>query len=367
MTHRGPVKFGVVGTGGMAGAHARAMAEIPGVKLEACADVDGGRAETFAAEHGFAQHTTDNARVFEGCDAVSIVTPDRFHAELTLAALRAGAHVLCEKPLTVTLAEARKVSKAAQLASQRGQVHMINFSYRNSAAFHKAQQLVASGKLGQVRHVYGRYLQAWLATDVWGPWTRPQWLWRLQTSAGSGGVLGDVGCHILDFITGIAGDVDALRCSLSTHAKRAKGEADGVTEHGWKKLDANDTATIELSFTDGGDGVAHATRWAGGLANSVGLMVFGTEGSLAIDLDEGYHRLRVLTGKARHSASKIGDWKVLDLKPTPSIYKRFVKSIKTGDNDQPDLLRGAQVQAYLDACERSAADGGSKKKVLKWC
>ncbi|MEM9295196.1 MAG: hypothetical protein AAGA57_05280, partial [Planctomycetota bacterium] len=69
---------------------------------------------------------------------------------------------------------------------------------------------------------------------------------------------------------------------------------------------------------------------------------------------------------ARHKAGKLSDWKVLELKPTPSIYQRFIKSIKTGVNDAPDILRGAEVQAYLDACERSAADGGSRKKVLKW-
>jgi len=361
------IKVGIVGTGGMARAHAGQFNQIPGVEPFMAMDVVPGRAEAFAQTHGIPWATESLDDVLTDCDAVSIVTPDRFHAEPTLAALRAGRHVLCEKPLTVTLPEARKVARAAAKATDKhGSIHMVNFSYRNSSAFHRAAEMVAQGRLGKVRHVYGRYLQAWLASDIWGNWTKEAWLWRLQTAKGSGGVLGDVGCHLLDFITGVAGDVDTLRCSLYNHPKVNAKTGRDVTAVKGVALDANDTAIVELRFNDGGSGVAHTTRWAPGRANQVALEVYGTDGALMIDLDQGYDRLWVVDGKAKHKVAKADAWKEVKTKPTPNMWQRFVKSIKSGVNDQPDMIRGAHIQAYLDACERSAANGAKFTKVAKW-
>src|SRR5204862_6556996 len=147
-------------------------------------------------------------------DAVTVVTPDRFHVEPSLAVLKAGKHLLCEKPLAVTLADARRMAVAAKKAARKGAVTMVNFSYRGSSAFQKAIGLVSAGTHGALRHVHSFYLQTWLSSHVWGGWTKEASLWRLQTAAGSGGVLGDVGCHILDMTTAVAGDVKRIRCDL---------------------------------------------------------------------------------------------------------------------------------------------------------
>ncbi|MEO0587060.1 MAG: Gfo/Idh/MocA family oxidoreductase [Planctomycetota bacterium] len=361
------IKVGIVGTGGMANAHANALREIPGCEAFMAMDVVPGRAEAFAEQQGVPWATESIDDVMTDCDAVCIVTPDRFHAEPTLAALRRGLHVLCEKPLTVTLDEAKKVARAAvKAADKHGSIHMTNFSYRNSAAFHHAAKLVADGKLGEVRHVYGRYLQSWVATDVWGNWTKEAWLWRLQTGKGSGGVLGDVGCHLLDFLTGIAGDASSIRCSFHNHPKVSPTTGRPVTKWKGGELDANDTAIIELELDGGGSAVAHTTRWATGRANQVALEVYGTEGALMIDLDRGYNRLWVVTKPMASKTSREPDWKQVDVRPTPNMWKRFITSIKAGRNDACDMVRGAQVQSYLDACERSAADGGSPKRLKAW-
>lgn len=366
MTRTNKLKIGILGTGGMANLHAGAYKDIRGVELTACMDVNAQRAREFADTHGFKHALTTEGDLLDAVDALSIVTPDKFHVPMAIRALRAGKHILCEKPLALSLPEARKAARAAAKASGSrasggGVIHMINFSYRNSAAFHHAAKLVADGKLGEIRHVHSRYLQQWLTANQWGNWTQEKFLWRLQTAAGSGGVLGDIGCHLLDFTTGIAGDLKALGCRLHTFKKLDPDKGEYVSSYRGKRLNANDTALIEMAFEDGAVGQAQTTRWATGRANSLALEVHGTEGALAIDLDDDYNHIRTCLGKARHKP----EWKKRVLKPTPNIYQRFVRSIKTGINDQPDLLRGAQIQAYLDACERSAKDGGKMVRIRK--
>jgi predicted dehydrogenase len=354
------LRIGIVGTGGMASQHAEQFAKQKGIELSSCLDVVPGRAQAFATKYGVGRVAESLDDLLDQVDAVTLVTPDRFHHDGALAVLGAGKHLLCEKPLTLTLSEAKAVAKAAQRASRKGQVGMVNFSYRRSAALQKAIALAQAGKLGELRHAHGFYLQSWIATPIWGHWTGETWLWRMSTKSGSGGVLGDVGCHLLDLMTSVTGDVTEMRCALGNFPKIGE---DGKRYTKWKDkpLDANDTAIIELRFAAGGLGVLHTTRWATGHANHLNLEVHGTEGAVRFDLDRSYDALDTCLGKGTKTAT----WKTEQLKPAPSIYERFTRAIKTGQSDQPDLLRGAQIQAYLDACERSA-QSGSWEKVSKW-
>jgi len=341
------VRIGIIGTGGMANGHARRFNEIEGSQVVSCLDLIPERASAFAQKHEIPHVAESIEALLDRVDAVSVVTPDRFHRAPSLAALAAGKHLLCEKPLSVTLAEAQEMAAAAV---RSGRIHMINFSYRESAAFQRAIRLREEGALGALRHVHASYLQTWLSSDVWGSWTREALVWRLQASQ-SGGVLGDIGCHILDMATAVAGDVARARCTLRTFPK-VLGD-DEVTEYEGKPLDVNDTAIIELEFTDGGLGVVHTTRWATGHANHLRCEVHGTRGALHFDLDEGYGKIATCLGEAVHRCG----WTVEDLAKTPDNYARFITAIQTGKADQPDTVRGAQVQAYLDACERSAVSG----------
>ncbi len=219
-----PHRIGIIGTGGMAKYHASQFKEIPGCELTTCLDVIPGRAAEFAAAAGVQHAAKDIDDLLSRVDAVSVVTPDRFHAGPAIQALKAGKHTLCEKPLTVTLAEARKVAAAARQAARKGVIHMVNFSYRRSAAFQHAITLHRQGALGNLRHVHSLYLQSFLAQGQWGHWTSDSMLWRLQTAKGSGGVLGDLGCHILDLTTAVSGEVARVRCHLATFPKLLKGK-----------------------------------------------------------------------------------------------------------------------------------------------
>ncbi|MEM1446583.1 MAG: Gfo/Idh/MocA family oxidoreductase [Planctomycetota bacterium] len=361
------IKHGIIGTGGMARAHAGHLGDIRGVQLHGCFDVAPGRAEAFAKERGFKHAFDSQAALIDACDSVSVVTPDAYHAAISLAVLKAGKHLLCEKPLTTNLPDAKKVARAAQAAAEEhGSVHMINFSYRDAPAFQKALQIAQRGDLGEIRHCDGKYYQAWLASKVWGSSLSEGWLWRQQIPKGggraAGGTLGDIGCHILDFTTAIAGDLKGLRCSAKTFPKIHPDSGKTITSHQGKKLNANDTVIIELELEQGGIGTIQSTRWAVGHPNQVALGVYGTLGSIEIDLEDSSTKLRVCAGKDRDTAT----WKTIECKPTPNNYQRFIKSIKTGHNDQADVLRGAQIQAYLDACERSAEDGGKRVTLRKW-
>jgi len=334
------IKIALIGTGGMAHAHANHFKQIRGVRLHAACDVDEKRVADFADKFGIAERYTSVKQLLakSGCDAVANVTPDAFHAEISLAAIRAGKHVLCEKPLATNAEDALKMARAAK---RKGVINMVNFSYRNSSALQAAAELAAKGKLGEIRHVQAHYYQSWLSSRVWGDWrTTPAWLWRLSSAHGSKGVLGDVGVHILDMAGFPAGRIDSVHCVLRTFAK-AEGHRIGDYV-----LDANDSAVMTVTYANGALGSVSATRYATGHKNSLFLSVHGTEGALRIDLDASYTRLETCLGEDRHQAT----WTARECKATPNIYQRFIRSIQKGVNDQPDFARGAEIQQVLDAC-----------------
>jgi len=337
------IKLAIIGTGGMANVHAEKFTEIKGCKVTAACDVDAERVGVFAKKHKIGQTFIDLDELFKSgdFDAVANVTPDRFHASISLQALEHGKHVLCEKPLAVHYPDAAKMALAAEKA---GVIHMVNFSYRNSSAIQKAHKLVSAGALGRIIHVEGSYLQSWLSQNAWGDWrTSPGWLWRLSTSHGSKGVLGDVGVHLLDFASFPVGAMTSIDCTLHTFAKAPEDKVGDYV------LDANDSAIITVRYEGGALGSLRATRWATGHHNSISLSLFGEEGALKIDLDKSYKDLEICKVKNRAA----GAWITLPCGESPSIYQRFITSIKKGVNDQPDFARGAAIQKALDACEQS--------------
>ena len=132
-------------------------------------------------------------------DLVDICTPGDTHADIAIAALEAGKHVLCEKPLANTVAEAVDMAEAARLAEQRGVRSMVGFTYRRVPAIALAKQLVDEGRLGSVRHVRAQYLQDWIVD--------PQFplVWRLQKDKAGSGALGDIGAHVIDLAQHLIG------------------------------------------------------------------------------------------------------------------------------------------------------------------
>ena len=348
------IRLGIIGTGGMAQVHANCFIWRKNVRLAACCDPDAARLDAFAEKNKIPKKYADYRELIAdgGVDAVCNVTPDAAHCEVALAALKAKKHILSEKPLAANLAEARRMAAAAAKA---GVINMVHFSYRNSAGLRAAAQLVARGKIGRVLHVEASYLQGWLSNFNPAHFAqRPEGLWRLSTRHGSQGDLGDIGCHILDLASFLAGDIVGLRATLRTFDKGVKNNRVGDYH-----LDANDSFAATADFAGGGLGAIHSSRWATGQGNSLRCRVYGDKGAVEVDLDRSYTAYRACLGKDIH-ASK---WEEHEAKPTPDLFTRFVKSIVTGKNDPCDFQAGLKVQAYLDACFASDREGGKYVKI----
>jgi predicted dehydrogenase len=343
----GKVRLAIIGTGGMAHTHAKNFKSIPGCTIVAAADIDRGRVEKFCAEFGIPQAYTDAGELLahSGCNAVSIVAPDAMHAPLALQCLKAGMHVLCEKPLALSHALAARMVAAAK---KSGRVNMVNFSYRNWPCLDAVAALVRSGAIGEVRHVEASYLQCWLSSKVWGDWhTSPGWLWRLSSRHGSRGTLGDIGVHIVDFASYPAGPISSVYCKLKTFHKAPRDRV------GPYVLDANDSVVFAVEFANGAVGSIQATRWSAGHPNRLFLKISGTLGAVEIDSDRTTDGYRVCSGPDLDRAK----WRDKKVGPVPSIYARFISSIRTGRRQQPDFARGAEVQKVLDAGFKSDALG----------
>lgn len=338
------VKIAIIGTGGMAGSHVENFTKIPGCRISAVCDIDNIKAQKFIEKYNLSVPIFSNITELlrnTDCDAFSNVTPDAYHAEISLEAIAAGKHILCEKPLATNFADAEEMTFSAK---QQGIINMVNFSYRNASAIHKAAQLIAEGFIGAVKHMDANYLQSWLSTTCWEEWKEGDtWPWRLSTAHGSKGVLGDIGVHIIDFAMYPIGKIKNVHCRLKNFTKVPDNQL------GEYKLDANDSAVITAEFENGCIGTIHTSRYATGYTNSLQLRIFGDEGAIRIDLDDSYDTLDICAGKDRYKAL----WKTLRCQKTPSIHKRFIESIKKGENDQPDFARGAAVQKILDACIES--------------
>lgn len=345
------VRLAIIGTGGMANQHALRFKAIKECEIVAVCDVDAKRVQDFAAKHGVPATFTSADEMLKQVeiDAVSVVTPDRFHAPVSLQCIKAGKHVLCEKPLALNHADAKKMTAAAKKA---GVINMVNFSYRDWPCIQDVAARIHAGEIGEVVHVEASYLQTWLTSPVWGDWhTQPAWLWRLSTEHGSKGVLGDIGVHIVDFATYPVGPVTKVNCHLKTFPKAPKNRI------GEYKLDANDSAAMTVEFKNGALGVIHTTRWATGHANQLILKIYGKKGAIEIDSEIAVDSYRICVGKNVQTIK----WETVKAKPTPNNYQRFIRSILTGKQEQPDFARGAEVQKVLDAGFTSDA----KKKDIK--
>lgn len=349
-----PVRLLILGTGGMAKTHAENFAAIPGVTLVGGVDT---RPEQLAAfqqvhgiPHGFA--SLEDALAWGEFDAVTNVTPDAAHYATTMPILAAGKHVLCEKPLATSSAHADAMANAA---AQAGVVNMVNLTYRNVPAMQKAAQMVREGAIGALRHFEASYLQSWLTQPAWGHWDKEtQWLWRLSTAHGSKGVLGDVGIHILDFATFVAGlDVTEISCLLQTFDKAPGGRIGDYV------LDANDSATMQVRLANGALGTVAATRFASGHLNDLRVRLYGLTGGVEVTYENNVSRLRVSIGADIHS----GTWVEVDCPPVPMVFQRFIAAIRRTGAPDPDFARGAALQRLLDLAEASAAEGGLKRTV----
>ena len=357
-------------------AHANALARLgmffpdaPDVERDVIVGRDEAALSAAADRLGFARHATDWRDVVEDVDVFYNLAPNDLHAEPSIAALEAGAHVFCEKPLAHTLADAERMADAAATSDATAGVA---FNYRFVPAIQYARRLVADGALGEIRHVRAEYLQDWLA-DPTAPWS-----WRNDEAVAGSGALGDLGAHSLDLAQFLLGESVAR---VSGHLKtfvdqrpvpdesgggsdRDADDDDGPTET--RPVTVDDAYTAQVEFAGGAMGTFEASRCATGRKNRNVIEINGSEGSIRFDLER-LNELEVHTGDAR------GFETVLVTDPEDPYVDRwwppghtlgwehtlvhenyeFLSAVAAGESYAPDFRAGLGVQRVLDAIERS--------------
>ncbi|WP_233508168.1 Gfo/Idh/MocA family protein [Spongiactinospora gelatinilytica] len=323
-------------------------------------------AEAAARRFGWAAVESDWKDLIDRDDVaiVDVCTPGDSHAEIAIAALAAGKHVLCEKPLANTVAEAEAMAAAARSAAARGVRSMVAFNYRRVPAVALARRLVADGRLGEIRHVRAIYLQDWLV-DPEHPL-----VWRLRREKAGSGALGDIGAHVVDTVAFVTGQqVTGVSALTETFVK--KRPLPGAPGTGPVTVD--DAALFIARLTGGALASFEATRFATGRKNSLRMEINGSLGSLSFDFEamnelwfhdatlpgeEGGFRKIIVTEPGH---PYLDAWwppgHGLGYEHTFTHEVRdFLSAIAAESDPEPSFEDGLRVQRVLAAVERSAAE-----------
>ncbi|MGI5379438.1 Gfo/Idh/MocA family protein [Streptomyces sp. CA-251387] len=376
-----PLRVGMVGYAFMGAAHSqgwRTAGRVFDLPLNPVQAVICGRdraaVQGAADRHGWASVETDWRALVErdDVDLVDICTPGDSHAEIALAALAAGKHVLCEKPLANTVEEATSMARAAEEAYARGQLAMVGFNYRRVPATALARRMVDEGRLGALRHVRVTYLQDWLV-DPDFPLT-----WRLRKEQAGSGSLGDLGAHIVDLAQYLVGErlagVSALTETFVRQRPLPTGATSGLTAvsaAGTGQVTVDDAALFTARFPSGALASFEATRYATGRKNALRIELNGEHGSIAFDLE----RLNELAyHDGREPGAHAGFRRILVTEPDHPYLdawwppghglgyehtfvhqaRDLVHAIAEGRRPEPSFADGLQVQRVLAAVEESA-------------
>ncbi|MFF9363952.1 Gfo/Idh/MocA family protein [Streptomyces griseoluteus] len=366
-----PLRIGMVGYAFMGAAHSQGWRTVgrvfdlprePVLSVLCGRDADAVRAA--AERHGWAATETDWRALIarDDVDLVDICTPGDSHAGIALAALAAGKHVLCEKPLANTVEEAEAMAEAAEAAYAEGKLAMVGFNYRRVPAIALAHRMITEGRLGTLRHVRVSYLQDWLV-DPESPLT-----WRLRKEAAGSGALGDLGAHVIDVAQYLAGERLAGVSALTETFVRERPLAEG----GSGPVTVDDAAVFTGRFASGALASFEATRYATGRKNALRIELNGERGSLAFDLE----RLNELSfHDGTEPGAHAGFRRILVTEPDHPYLdawwppghglgyehtfvhqaRDLVHAIAEGRRPVPSFADGLEVQRVLAAVEESAA------------
>ncbi len=316
------LRVGMIGYGFMGKAHSNAWRQAPGLfplksklELHTLCGRDHARVQAARAQLGWQYAATDWREVVESplIEVVDITTPNDSHAEIAIAAARAGKHVLCEKPLALNVKQAAAMLEAVRQAKV---VHMVCQHYRRVPALAQAKRMIAEGAIGRVYHYHARYAQDWLVDpDV-------PLRWKLQKSMGGGGAHGDVNVHLIDLGRYLVGEFKEVCGLMHTFIKERPlpGEGDPAPGQPAKsarkkgkgtkaiavavdqdatakrvqrlgKVTVDDAALFIGQFENGALANLEATRYAPGQRNHMALEINGSKGSLGFDFED-MNRLR---------------------------------------------------------------------------
>ena len=368
------LRVGLIGSGYIGRAHSIVLQEVgavfPEVTTPVCeilADRDAAQAARSAAAMGFARSTGDWRELVAdpAVDVVDICSPNYLHREMALAAIAAGKHVWCEKPLALDAAEAQEVADAAARA---GVVHLIGFNYSVNPLIRLARSMIANGDIGNVLGFSGRYFEDYMA-DPAVPHS-----WRCERRLAGAGALADLGSHLIDMAEVLLGPIESVFASLETVHARRRSPANGAL----LPVENEDTARGLVRFVRGIGGSFEISRVATGFKCGLSFTVFGSHGTLSFDQERmnelrhydssdpaGRRGFRTILAGPEHAdyahfcpapghGLGINDLKVIEA-------RNLLRAIGDGTPARPGFDVGLRVQRVMDAMERSHAKGAWEK------
>jgi predicted dehydrogenase len=376
--NEGPIRLGMVGggQGAFIGAVHRIAARLDGAfdLVAGALSSDPERARASAAELGldadrsygsFAEMARAEARRPDGIEAVAIVTPNHVHYAAARAFLEAGIHVICDKPLTSTLADAKRL---AALAERSGKVFVLTHNYTGYPMVRQAREMVEKGQLGEIRLVQAEYPQDWLTVKAEASGSK-QAEWRTDPArSGAGGATGDIGTHAYNlarFVTGL--ELDSLAADLDSFVEG-------------RRLD--DNAHVMLRFKGGAKGMLWASQVAPGNENALKLRVYGTKGGIEWAQEQPNHlwytpfgepKRLVTRGGAGAGAAAARVSRVPAGHPEgylegfANIYAEAARAIRAARRGRkpakdvvfPTVRDGVEGVAFVEACVRSSKKNGA--------
>lgn len=305
----------------------------------------------------------------EDIDIIDITAPSNAHKVIAVAAAENGKHIFCEKPLALTLDDARQMYEAAR---KNKIAHQIGFNYRFAPAVQLAKQMIDAGKLGTIRHVRASYLQDFIIDPEF------PLIWRLQKEVCGSGSLGDLGAHFIDLARFLVGDFKSVTGLQKTFIKsRPKVEsmtglsarASGEAQHG--EVDVDDGTVFAAEFANGALGVFEATRFAQGHKNDLSIEINGDKGSLKFVFErmnelwyysaddepglQGFRLIQASEGIHPYMSAWWPAGHVIGYEHTfvHEMYE-FVRAIVGGTPTTPDFGDGVECSRVLEAVELSS-------------
>ena len=347
------VRVGMIGVGGFGGGgHMRAYAESPHAEVVAVCDVSLERAREVAGQFGVGRAFDDyrGLLALAEVDAVDIATPNDVHCEITLAALAAGKHVMCEKPLALSVEDARRMERAALEA---GLEAYVNFGHRYVPAARYVKQLIEEGALGRIFHCNVTYAQGHLSDP-----SVPR-AWRMHKAVTGTGVLGDLGTHTIDLARHwMDTELTSVSGRLTTFTKERPLPGASGTTVPLVEVDVDDEATWLASFANGAEGAFFTSRNATGHANHIRAEIYGSEGGLIYD-NAVHGSVQASLGRAMW---KRGAWATLAVpaglmrEDGKSSLQYWIEDLVLGTRVAPTFRDGVRAQEVVEAVVRSAAE-----------
>jgi len=371
------VNVGLIGYGFMGKAHSNAYRQVARFfDLEAVpvmkviCGLYKEEAAAAADRFGWQESATDWRKVVARDDikVIDVSTDNKTHAEIAIGAAEAGKHVICEKPLALTVAEARRMLRAVQKAKVK---HMVCFNYRAVPAVALARQLIDEGRLGTLYHWRAVYLQDWIVDPNF------PLVWRLRKSEAGSGAHGDLNSHLIDLSRFLVGEITEVVGDMKTFIPERpllEATAGGLAAKGGRrkgKVTVDDATTFLARFANGAIGTFEASRFAPGRKNYNGFEINGAKGSLSFN----FERMNELEFFDRTDPAPVQGWRTILATDGSHPYVgawwpaghligyehtfthlmyNFFRTFGRRANPKPDFADGLRCQMVLEAVEKSA-------------